>query len=733
MKRLTTIALLFVLSTILLTIAGSIKAQTTISDTHALAYMPLNAVTESILENEAVDIYARLHGQADAYVLAGIPTQQTKQLQSISPGPRVLDTAVTPAPIIQSLIAAVDSADLMQYMGDISGQWPTMVGGQPYTIVTRNTDSGTPVAKAAQYIGEHLDTWGLDVTYHTWSATRPPNVIGEISGQTNPDDIYILSSHLDNMPSGSLAPGADDNGSGSVANLLAAQLFSQYEWDCTLRFAFWTGEEQGLLGSNVYAENMIAPGDNVLGVLNLDMIAHDAEGAPIVDLHTRSWLPGSTIIANTFVNVVDAYELPLQPQILENVNLGNYSDNKSFWDEGIAAILAIEDNDDFTPYYHTTQDTPSTLNVDYYEAFARAAVGTFAHMSNCLAPGQFAPPAAPIVGINQDDTAVNLSWPHRLANTHYEVHRHDTPYFVPNESTKLADLEPPFADDIVYSDTTSAIENPAINHTYAILAFNGNEDMIQSNRVAEFDYALNPTPVYGYEVVNTYPHDVQAFTQGLVYTDATLFEGTGLHGKSSLRRVELTTGAVLQQHDLDAQYFGEGITSFNDQLIQLTWQEQTGFVYDQATFDQLDTFSYPTEGWGLTHDGTHLIMSDGSDNLYFLDPETFAEVGRISVQDQGVPIVDLNELEYINGEIFANVWYTNRIARINPQTGLVKSWVDLTGLLTPEEAEDANVLNGIAYDVTNDRLFVTGKLWPKLFEITLTAPYQTMIPVIFNN
>lgn len=810
MKRKTTITLLFVLGVLLLTIVGSTGAQTTTPHTQTLAYVPLNAVTKSILENEAIDIYARLQGQDGAYVLAGLSPEQTNQLRVIMPGLRVLDTAVhtnsyylahipadrtprwppqwedygrilhndgtqvllqitpataesltafgveiaplpdtpialsqktvslreatvvTPNPIIQSLISEVDSADLMQYIGDISGQWPTMVGGQPYTIVTRNTDSDEPITKATQYIGEHLDTWGLDVSYHTWNATRPPNVIGEISGQTNPEDIYILSSHLDNMPSGPVAPGADDNGSGSVANLLAAQLLSQYKWDCTLRFAFWTGEEQGLLGSAAYAENMIAPGDNVLGVLNLDMIAHDAVDAPIVDLHTRSWLPGSTSIANTFVDVVDAYDLALQPQVLQNVSLGNYSDNKSFWDEGIPAILAIEDYDDFTPYYHTTQDAPSTLNVDYYEAFTKAAVGTFAHMSNCLSPGQFTPPAAPQVSISQNDTAVQISWAHHLANAHYEVHRHDTPYFVPNETTKLADLAPPFADDIVYLDTTSAIENPAINHTYAILAYNDTGDMVQSTRVAEFDYALAPTPVYGYKVINTYPHDAQAFTQGLVYTDATLFEGTGLYGKSSLRRVDLPTGTVLQQHDLAADYFGEGVTSFNDQLMQLTWQEQTGFVYDQTTFDQLDTFSYPTEGWGLTHDGTHLIMSDGSDNLYFLDPETYAEIGRISVHDQGESITKLNELEYINGEIFANIWYTNRIARINPQTGRVNSWVDLAGLLTAEEAQNANVLNGIAYDANNDRLFVTGKLWPKLFEITLTDPFQIMIPVIFN-
>lgn len=805
MQRIISITLLFILSALMVPIVAETQAQA--AEVDALVYVPLSAATESWLEDETIDIYARLQGDAGAYLLAGILPTQAKQLQITLPGVRILDaaiepgayylalmppgrtppvwarygrilhndgtqyllhttpdaatkladlgaeisplpdrpivltqdtdtvraaTAVIPDPIIQALITEVDSADLMQYIGDISGQWPTIVGGQPYTIVTRNTYSGEPLTKATQYIGEHLAAAGLAVTYHTWNAARPPNVIGEISGQTHPEDIYILSAHLDNMPTGALAPGADDNGSGTVATLLAAELLSQYEWDCTLRFAFWTGEEQGLLGSNVYAENVITD-ENVLGVLNLDMIAFDAVGGPIVDLHTRSWLPGSTTIANTFVDVVDVYDLALQPQILQDNNLGNYSDNKSFWDEGVPAILAIEDYDDFTPYYHTIQDAPNTLNVAYYAAFAKAAVGTFAHMSNCLAPGQFAPPAVPQVDISHDDTAVHLTWPHHIANARYEVHRHDTPYFIPNATTKIADITPPFIGDAIYIDTTAAAQNPAINHTYAILAYNELDDAAQSNRVCEFDFAINPTPVYSYQVINTYPHDTAAFTQGLVYTDNNLYEGTGLRGQSNLRRVELATGSVLQQHDLDAQYFGEGITTFNDQIVQLTWQENTGFVYDQTTFAQQDQFSYPTEGWGLTHDGTHLIMSDGSDNLYFLDPETYAEVGRISVQDQGNPIIDLNELEYIDGEIFANVWLTNFVARIDPQTGNVNSWIDLSGLLTPAEAQQANVLNGIAYDANNERLFVTGKFWPKLFEITLTAPYHTLIPVIFYN
>ena len=223
-----------------------------------------------------------------------------------------------------------------------------------------------------------------------------------------------------------------------------------------------------------------------------------------------------------------------------------------------------------------------------------------------------------------------------------------------------------------------------------------------------------------YQIVNAYPHDDNAFTQGLVYYDGELYEGTGLYGDSSIRRVDLDTGKVLQKTDLNDKFFGEGITLFDDQIIQLTWLSNTGFVYDSESFEKLQEFTYPTEGWGLTHDGDNLIMSDGSDTLFFLDPETFKEVKRISVSDQNEPVENLNELEYINGEIFANVWMSDRIARISPQTGQVVGWIDLSGLRNPSLATNQDaVLNGIAYDIENDRLFVTGKLWSELFEITI--------------
>jgi glutamine cyclotransferase len=232
-----------------------------------------------------------------------------------------------------------------------------------------------------------------------------------------------------------------------------------------------------------------------------------------------------------------------------------------------------------------------------------------------------------------------------------------------------------------------------------------------------------PTPIYGYEIVNVYPHDRDAFTQGLVFHDGTLYEGTGRRGRSTLRKVDLESGQVLQLYNLPAQFFGEGVTVYGDRIFQLTWQSHVGFVYGKENFELLQEFHYPNEGWGLTHDGERLIMSDGTATLHFLDPETLAETGRLEVLAEGRPVTRLNELEYVQGEIYANVWLTERVARIDPQTGQVSGWIELAGLLSPEDrAQTVDVLNGIAYDAENERLFVTGKLWPKLFEIKLVAP-----------
>lgn len=230
-------------------------------------------------------------------------------------------------------------------------------------------------------------------------------------------------------------------------------------------------------------------------------------------------------------------------------------------------------------------------------------------------------------------------------------------------------------------------------------------------------------PVYSYNIVNTYPHDPDAFTQGLVFEDGFLYEGTGLYGQSTLRRVELEIEDILQILELSDEFFGEGITVYEDKIIQLTWQSHIGFVYDKDSFESLQQFNYSTEGWGITHDGEHLIMSDGTSILHFLDPQTFEEIGQLGVFDNHGPVTKLNELEYVQGEIYANVWQTDRIARIAPGTGQVVGWIDLEGLLTAEDrTEPVDVLNGIAYDAGADRLFVTGKLWPKLFEIELVLP-----------
>jgi glutaminyl-peptide cyclotransferase len=228
-------------------------------------------------------------------------------------------------------------------------------------------------------------------------------------------------------------------------------------------------------------------------------------------------------------------------------------------------------------------------------------------------------------------------------------------------------------------------------------------------------------PLFGYQIVRVYPHDPDAFTQGLQYLGGVLYEGTGLVGRSSIRRVALDTGKVEQKRDVPAPYFGEGITVWKNDLIELTWQSHVAFVYDKATFAPRKQFSYPGEGWGLTHDGVNLIMSDGSDELRVLDPATFAEKRRIKVTAAGAPLRNLNEIEFVKGEILANVWQTDYIARISPETGKVGAYIDLRGLLTPAERANTDVLNGIAYDAERDRLFITGKLWPKLFEIKLIA------------
>jgi glutamine cyclotransferase len=227
------------------------------------------------------------------------------------------------------------------------------------------------------------------------------------------------------------------------------------------------------------------------------------------------------------------------------------------------------------------------------------------------------------------------------------------------------------------------------------------------------------TSNYTFSVVHAYPHDRNAFTEGLVFDNGVLYEGTGLYGESTLRRVDLETGNVLQSINLSNQFFGEGITVFENKIVQLTWRQHKGFVYDKDSFELLQEFSYSTEGWGITHDGSRLIMSDGTATLHFLDPNSFEEIETVNVNDNGTSIAMLNELEYIDGEVYANIWLTEKIAIINPQTGAVRAWINMSGIRNWDNLYAGDVLNGIAYDPVEGRLFVTGKLWSLLFQIEL--------------
>lgn len=240
-----------------------------------------------------------------------------------------------------------------------------------------------------------------------------------------------------------------------------------------------------------------------------------------------------------------------------------------------------------------------------------------------------------------------------------------------------------------------------------------NNESISNNSIPIYVYPTNVT------IIRPYPHDATAFTEGLVYDNGFLYEGTGLNGNSTLRKTNLETGQVLQEISLEPQFFGEGITIFENKIIQLTWQSQTAFVYDKDSFSLLQEFTYRGEGWGITHDDTKLIMSNGSNILTFLDPTTFKVTGTVKVTDNGTAVTNLNELEYINGTIYANVWLQDKIAIINIQTGNVTAWINLAGIYPAEYVNPDNVLNGIAYDPAGSRLFVTGKRWNQLFEIRL--------------
>lgn len=266
--------------------------------------------------------------------------------------------------------------------------------------------------------------------------------------------------------------------------------------------------------------------------------------------------------------------------------------------------------------------------------------------------------------------------------------------------------------------TVSALPIPALRGPRALLGALVLLAAVLGLPVAQ---AASAIPVYGFEVVRSFPHDPNAFTQGLFYKGGVLYESTGLEGRSSVRKVRLETGEVLQQVQLPPELFGEGIVDWGPRLIGLTWQTQVGYVLDLENFSFVQRFGYAGEGWGLTRNNLELVMSDGTAELRFLDPNTLKEKRRLKVTADGRPVDQLNELEWVDGEVYANIWQTDRIARIDPKTGKVVGWIDLTGLLPARErvAGHTDVLNGIAYDATSRRLFVTGKFWPKLYQIRL--------------
>jgi len=341
-----------------------------------------------LLDDGANVLMRSTASQAEKLALVGaelsIVTYDPKPLRPIA-SPLSLPDVTQPSALIQDMVDKVDSSTVYSYTGNLSGSRPVWVGSDWYTITSRNTYSGEPIQKATQWVGEHLSSLGLMVENQQWNETYPPNVIAEWTGLTRPEDIYIIGGHLDDMPSSGLAPGADDNASGSVATLIAADILSQYKWDCTLRFALWTGEEQGLWGSFAYAQRAYNEGENILGYLNLDMISWNTPySSPDIDLIYNSNMAPTLELAHLFKDVVDAYSLNLVPQLLSELWGG--SDHYYFWEYGYSAILAIEDQNDFNPYYHTPYDSQKYQDQSYYTDFIKASLGTFAHMSNCLVP-----------------------------------------------------------------------------------------------------------------------------------------------------------------------------------------------------------------------------------------------------------------------------------------------------------------------------------------------------------
>ena len=309
-----------------------------------------------------------------------------------APEPEGRVAAITPDPMIQMMIEQVDSDTVSTYDKQLAGELPVWVDGGWYTIPTRYTYSGTPIKKTTHFVGQQMAALGLDVEYHQWNVKTNPNVIGELPGMTQPEHIVIIGAHIDDVQG---TEGADDNASGSVGTLIAAQILTQYNWDCTLRFALWTGEEQGMLGSDAYAQRSHQNGEDIVGYLNLDMIAYNTIGSSRdIDLVYSASMPPTHDLALLFSDVVSAYNINLIPDVFSDSS--DDSDHHSFWDQGYTAILSIEDQSDFNPYYHGSGDTPAHTDLGYFTDFVKASIGTFAHMG-CLLP-----PTAHLIGTVSD-------------------------------------------------------------------------------------------------------------------------------------------------------------------------------------------------------------------------------------------------------------------------------------------------------------------------------------------
>ncbi len=417
----------------------------------------------------------------------------------LRPAPTAFAPPASPDPVIQGIINQVASTAVATYDRQLSGDLPVVVGGSNYTIATRYTSSGTPIQKATQFVGEHFAALGYSVENHVWGTTGTPstypNVIAELPGQTAPEEIFIIGAHLDDMPTGSVAPGADDNASGSTAVLVAADILSRYYWGCTLRFALWTGEEQGLYGSAAYAARSSSRGENIRGYLNMDMLGYNSGAPNELNLFAKSSVPGSVEMMNLYANVVSTYGLNLVPVTYINNSMGYYSDNASFWQYGYASIMVIEDTyGDETPYYHTTGDRFSTLNLTYFTDMVKASIGTFAHMTGCLitdAPIR----VTPGFGYKR---GVSLHWHQTAPNSSYQVWRNlypDQPYFTPGDgqSELRTTLAAPNLGAAVDTNDMGAAGDPEQNRYYVVVGLDSEgAQAAVSQRTGEFSYALVP-------------------------------------------------------------------------------------------------------------------------------------------------------------------------------------------------------------------------------------------------